>query len=45
MNEDATATRYVLDACALIAAVVLSTDHHEFDPIAAKGEIRFEWLR
>ena len=29
----------------LSGAVVVSTDHHEFDAVAAKGEIQLEWLR
>ena len=39
--------RYVFDACALIAYLndEVSSDHHEFDQIAADEKARFFWIR
>ncbi|MDR1184571.1 MAG: hypothetical protein LBK67_07220 [Coriobacteriales bacterium] len=49
------AARYAFDACALIAfsvslaiklnALLVTSDHHEFDVIEATGCASFAWIR
>jgi predicted nucleic acid-binding protein len=46
VNENISlADSFALAAAKLLDAHILSSDHHEFDPIAAKGEFVFEWIR
>jgi len=39
------ADAFVLALAEQEKAIVISTDHHEFDPVEKTGEIRFFWLR
>jgi predicted nucleic acid-binding protein len=39
------ADAFVLALAEQEKAIVISTDHHEFDPVEKAGEIRFFWLR
>ena len=36
---------FALAVAKVFGARLISCDHHEFDPVADKGEIEFDWIR
>jgi len=39
------ADSFALGLAKMLGAQVVSTDHHEFDPVEKSGDVRFVWLR
>jgi hypothetical protein len=42
---ESVAVIHCLDACAVIAYLLITTEHHKFESIEQQGHFQFLWLR